>query len=100
MNASVGENAPEWLCLESRNFRTDERKGDEEEGAYQTVRHFGEWFVAKDICEEYGLSYSAFKHAYDRGKVTGKLMNKHRCVQRKELERYIRLPRKRGKPKD
>jgi hypothetical protein len=96
MNASVGGNSPDWLCLEARRFSTREREDAEEQEVTPIIQNG--WEVAKDICEEYGLSYSAFKHAHDRGKVAAEVVEGRLCVKREELDQFARIPRKRGKP--
>jgi len=100
MNDAVGKGAPRHLCIESRMFctRTPWTKKRNVVKKEKVSRIPSEYMIVRTQCEEYGISYTALCRARERHQIDGVFIDGKLCMKRRDVDAYIRSPRKRGRP--
>lgn len=102
MNDAVGWELPRHLCIESRMFSTMEAeiKSVKPKAAplVNDVIPDG-YLLAKDQCEDYGLSYKAFCRARERGRIKYIKLPCGYCTTEQDILDYMKSRCRTGRPK-
>lgn len=101
MNAAVGEDAPCWVCPESRTFTTfaevDEIE-EEEDGMQELAPVRDGYETLVDFCDKNCFRYKSVLMSIYRKKLQAEKVDSIWWVKREEGERFINTPRKPGRP--